>query len=387
MMTAHGQRLDRAGPVGIRRRQTIVSHADNEPHQHRVFEQDDLDQLADGWDRLAKKSGSPIGHYMWARACAEALGDRYSLQVLAVGPPGHPIAIAPLARRRRPLAPLELLGVRELREPMDFLYDDASAAAALVRVLATLRAPLSLKRFPAGSLMLAAVADAYRQRGLVLSREAGGCPYIRLSERHAEPERELTGRRRSDLRRAQRRAESLGDVSHEILTPSPAEVDPLLEEAVRVEAAGWKGTAGTALAHDPVRHAIYSRYAAAACSQGILRLCFLRIGGRAAAMQVAVETGNRFWLLKVGYDEQFARCSPGSLLLAETIRHAATRGLHSYEFLGHAESWTRPWTRDARRCVHLEAYPFEARGVGALASDAAAVGGRRLRNVVVRGRA
>jgi hypothetical protein len=26
-------------------------------------------------------------------------------------------------------------------------------------------------------------------------------------------------------------------------------------------------------------------------------------------MQVAVETGGRFWLLKVGYDEWFARCS------------------------------------------------------------------------------
>ena len=44
-------------------------------------------------------------------------------------------------------------------------------------------------------------------------------------------------------------------------------------------------------------------------------------------MQVAVETGGRFWLLKVGYDERFARCSPGSLLLLETIRHAATTGV------------------------------------------------------------
>ena len=108
-----------------------ASHVDGEPHQHRIVGLEDFDQLADAWDRLARKSGSPIEQYIWAKACAEELSDRYSPYVLAVGPPDQPIAIAPLARRRRPLAPLELLGVHELREPMDFLYANASAAASL----------------------------------------------------------------------------------------------------------------------------------------------------------------------------------------------------------------------------------------------------------------
>jgi CelD/BcsL family acetyltransferase involved in cellulose biosynthesis len=167
-----------------------------------------------------------------------------------------------------------------------------------------------------------------------------------------------------------------------VLSPTPAELEPLVNEALRVEAAGWKGRARTALAHDSTRRAFFRRYATAASSKGILRLCLLRIGSQTAAMQVAVETGGRFWLLKVGYDERFARCSPGSLLLLETIRHAATRGLRSYEFLGNAESWTRPWTQTVRRCVRLEAYPFRAGGVGGLATDAATLGGRRLRDAI-----
>jgi CelD/BcsL family acetyltransferase involved in cellulose biosynthesis len=280
------------------------------------------------------------------------------------------------------VAPLELLGVHELREPMDFLYEDDPAAAALVRVLAKLPGPLSLKRFPASSLALAGVEEAYRKRGLVLSREAGACPYIRLDQRHTEPEQLLSARRRSDLRRAERRAAELGEVSYETLSPRPAELERLLEEVIGVEAAGWKGRAGTALAHDPTRWAFFRRYALAASSRGILRLCFLRIDGRAAAVQLAVETADRFWLLKQGYDERFARCSPGSLLVRETIRYAATRGLRSYEFLGNAESWIRPWTQTARPCVRLDAYPFEGSGVGMLAADAAAAAGRRLRDVV-----
>jgi CelD/BcsL family acetyltransferase involved in cellulose biosynthesis len=359
-----------------------ASHADRERHQHRIVGLEDFDHLADAWDHLARKSGSPIEQYIWVKACAEALGDRYSPYVLVVGPPDRPIAIAPLARRRRPLAPLELLGVHELREPMDFLYANASAAASLIRVLAELQAPLSLKRFPAHSFGLAAVGNAYRKRGLVLSRDAGACPYIPLEERHTEPERGLSARRRSDLRRARRRAEGLGQVSCEVLSPTPAELGPLVDEALRVEAAGWKGRAGTALVHDSTRQAFFRRYTAAASSKGILRICLLRIGGHAAAMQVAVETGGRFWLLKVGYDERFARCSPGSLLLSETIRHAARRGLRSYEFLGNAESWTRPWTREVRPCVHLETYPVKARAVGGLVAGAAVVGGQRLRAAI-----
>ncbi len=353
-----------------------------ELQEHQIVELDQLDSLAGSWDRLAGRSGSPIGQYIWARACAEALDDRYDLEVLVLGPRDRPIAIAPLAKRRRPLAPLELLGVHELREPMDFLYADAHAAAALVQAIATLPGPLSLKRFPACSLALAGIDDAYRKRGLVLNREAGACPYIHLSEEHTEPEQTLSSRRRSDLRRAQRRAARLGEVSYETLAPSPSELDPLLEQTFGVEAAGWKGRARTALAHDATRRAFYRRYALAASSKGILRLTFMRIDGRAAAMQLAVETDDRFWLLKVGYDERFSRCSPGSLLLLETIRHAATRGLRSYEFLGDAESWTRPWTRTARPCVRLDAYPFERSGVGMLASDAAAAAGRRLKDVV-----
>ncbi|MEK6328293.1 MAG: GNAT family N-acetyltransferase [Actinomycetota bacterium] len=352
---------------------------------HRIVELNDLDSSAPAWDRLASRPGSPIGQYIWAQACAEALGDRYKLEVLVVGPRDRPVAIAPLAKRRRPLAPLELLGVHELREPMDFLYADAHAATALGQAIATLPGPLSLKRFPASSLALAGVDDAYRKRGLVLNREAGACPYIDLGEQHTEPEQTLSARRRSDLRRAQRRAAQLGAVSYETLAPSPSELDPLLEEAFGVEAAGWKGRARTALAHDATRRAFYRRYALAASSKGILRLTFMRIGGRAAAVQLAVETNDRFWLLKVGYDEGFARCSPGSLLLLETIRHAATRGLRSYEFLGDAESWTRPWTQTARPCVRLDAYPLRTSGVGLLATDAATAAGRRLRGVVRNG--
>jgi CelD/BcsL family acetyltransferase involved in cellulose biosynthesis len=245
--------------------------------------------------------------------------------------------------------------------------------------------PLSLKRFSGDSRVVSQITETFRQRGMVLNRDAGGSPFIRLTERHLQPERVLSARRRSDLKRAQRRAESFGRVAHQILTPSPDTLKPMLDEAFQIESAGWKGKTRTALRHDPIRRAIYSRYARAACAKRMLRMFFLRIGATSAAMQIAVEHDDRLWVLKMGYDERFARCSPGTLLLSKTIRYAAAKGLRSYELLGHEEAWTRPWTTEARPCVRLDAYPFKARALGALASDAMTIGGRRLRQAV-RGR-
>ena len=69
-------------------------------------------------------------------------------------------------------------------------------------------------------------------------------------------------------------------------------------------------------------------------------------------MQMAVEDGGGLWLLKIGYDRAYGRCSPGMLLMRETIRYAAEAGLGRYEFLGCSATWTRVWTRQgARVCV------------------------------------
>ena len=104
----------------------------------------------------------------------------------------------------------------------------------------------------------------------------------------------------------------------------------------------------------------------------------MRIGGHAAATQIAVECREGFWLLKVGYDETFARCSPGHLLMVETLRYAASRGLRTYEFLGSAEPWTQIWTDRVRPCVSVWAYPANLWGMETFACDAVRFGWERL---------
>ena len=83
-------------------------------------------------------------------------------------------------------------------------------------------------------------------------------------------------------------------------------------------------------------------------------------------MQIATEEAGRWWLLKIGFDPAWADCSPGTLLLSETVRYAARQRLKTYEFLGTVEPWTQIWTQNERRCVSVRVYPQSIRGAMSL---------------------
>jgi CelD/BcsL family acetyltransferase involved in cellulose biosynthesis len=331
-----------------------------------------LRQLADiapFWRALESAITSPIQQYLWSESCCATLPLNGKLDFVAVKTGSQTGAIAPLVRAKGALGRLEHLGVSILREPTDLVFSDLAALKNLAEALVKLGAPLFLDRIPFDSPTIAAIQDAYRGRGLVLLRPAQPHPRISLHEGWRRPESQLNSGRRSDLRRAVRTAEKIGPLSYQILSPTPSQLAPILEEALEVEAANWKGSEGSAIARDHLRGPFYRHYAAAASAAGILRVCFFRVGGKAVAMQLAVQSARGFWLLKIGYREEFARCSPGMLLMAESIRYAASRGLASYEFLGNADSWTRVWTSEEIPTVTIRAYSFRMAGFAALAAD------------------
>lgn len=335
-----------------------------------------LDRLEDAWERLAAER-NPVIDFAYARAWAAGLEGGQRLNLLVAGDP-ETQAIAPLAINRGPAGWLTLLAA-EMYEIMDFPHSGEGAVSELARAIVRTGRPLELKRVPVDSPVVAAIEAAYAGRGMVRRQSVSGSPWIPLDETWAEPEMRLESGRRSDLRRARRHAEKMGAVETEIMTPTAAGLPRLLEEAFQVEAAGWKGAHGTALAADPIRGAFFRRYTAQACDKGTLRMCMLRIGGQPAAAQIAIESGNRFDLLRAGYDERFSRCSPGMLLTVESIRYAARRGLRSYEFNGDVEPWTKVWTQQEHACCSLRAYPFSPRGAFALAADGRRAAARKLR--------
>lgn len=279
-------------------------------------------------------------------------------------------AMLPLCRVNGYLARWQIAGSREVFEPVDALSSSPDAMRSLADILAGQPRPLAFDRIPADSELIPALRRAMRWKGLVLIRPAVSRPIITLDDGWMQPEARFNSGRQSDFRRALRRAQRHGQVSFEVLTPTPSGLDTLFDEAVGVELRSWKKYAGTAMGVEPRKAEFFKRYFQAACENGLVRIAFMRIDGRPIAMQMALEWADRFWLFKIGYDEEYRDCSPGNLLMLQTLAYAASRGLKSYELLGNTERWISDfWTKEHASCRHLRTYPANPRGVLALAID------------------
>jgi CelD/BcsL family acetyltransferase involved in cellulose biosynthesis len=98
----------------------------------------------------------------------------------------------------------------------------------------------------------------------------------------------------------------------------------------------------------------------------VLRIAVLRIGETPAAVQLHAESHGALNQLRIGYDDQFARVSPGQLLMLHTVDWALQRGLERYEILGKEEAWNRQWKAEPRPLLRVMTFPPGARSLAAL---------------------
>jgi CelD/BcsL family acetyltransferase involved in cellulose biosynthesis len=119
--------------------------------------------------------------------------------------------------------------------------------------------------------------------------------------------------RRRDLDRKRRRLqEALGG---ELTVEDRAGSDAAVQEFLALEAAGWKGREGTALANNPRDRAFFVEMTAACAARGRLRLMVMSAGARTVAMACELLDGDSVFGFKIGYDEELRRFAPGIQLL------------------------------------------------------------------------
>jgi CelD/BcsL family acetyltransferase involved in cellulose biosynthesis len=314
---------------------------------------DSIEPLAEEWDSLAERVGAaPFLRPGWVRAWQASFGGG-AIHVLAVRRNGQLVALVPLQKRRGAL--------RSPTNPHTPAFDlvalDEEAVRALADgIFATGARAVTLELLDARGTGLAALRTAACEAGYrVEARLAARSPYIRGERALAVHERSLSRNLRHDVERRLRRLCEAGAVSVEI-ADGRERLEELLEEAFRVEARGWKGERETAIASRADTRAFYTEVARWAGSRGWLRLAFLRLDRRAIAFQFDLERDRTYYSLKVGYDPEYERFSPGKLLAYMMVSRAVSSGLASYELLGREEEWKRRWTDMFRERVTLFAF-------------------------------
>ena len=316
-----------------------------------------LRKLEGEWTRLGAFFPTPLVQYDWILSCAETLYPEEDLRVVLVRAGDRVTAIAPLVLVRKAVTRwLEIIGVSVLYEPCGLLYEDPHALQELLDGVLHLGYPVLLARIPAASPIPSAMRVQKKARAVVLVREAAGSCCVDIKSDWNTIFSSIRPNRRTDFRRTQRQAEAIGEVSVEIFCPAPDSLEPHLNEAIRIEAASWKGQAGSSLRDNERLRAFFRNYAGKACRNGTLRICFYRVKGVAISMHIGVEYARRLWIFKIGYDESWRKISPGMQLAHQTIRYACEKGLEGYEFLGSDEPWQHEWPVRTHEYCSIVAY-------------------------------
>lgn len=160
---------------------------------------------------------------------------------------------------------------------------------------------------------------------------ASGCPFQIVEDyerpilyRPDDPERYLdevlSSKDHRELRRKLGLLRKEGALEYEVLQRSE-DVSPWLSEFLALEASGWKGEEGTALANDAMHRAMFEQIVRGAHRTHQVRMQRLRVGSKSVAMRVEFISGGEAALFKVAYDESMRRYSPGMVLEVERIRH------------------------------------------------------------------
>jgi hypothetical protein len=141
---------------------------------------------------------------------------------------------------------------------------------------------------------------------------------------------------------------------------STGDEDPrwdLYDECVTIAARSWQGSSatGTTLSHASVCEFLRDAHAAAA-ALGAVDVNLLRINERPVAFVYNYHFDGRLFGLRMGYDPEFSRFGPGTVLVRRLIEDSCRRGDESWDMGCGYPDVKRPWATHIRRSYRFTAF-------------------------------
>jgi CelD/BcsL family acetyltransferase involved in cellulose biosynthesis len=315
-------------------------------------------RLQPEWNDVARRAqaSSPFMLHEWFRTWWDSFGAGHRLHVVIARDGGRIAGIAPMMSELvhmygLPVRRLDLLH-NDHTPRADWIVDRSSpgAYAALWNALRETRGQwdlLQLSRLPNDSPTLPAVTGlAQRDCCLTGTWRGDVSPYLTLSGSWDGYLASLPAKFRSNLRNRLSRLAHIGGPRLEIVDRD--DDGQACEDAMRLEASGWKVDAHTSISSSTPVQQFYRLFAERAAARGWLRLMFLTVGGRRIAASYAVCLDGTLFLVKTGYDPEFSTCAPFKVLTYLAIQRAYAEGLREIDFLGDTEAWKLEWTETSR---------------------------------------
>lgn len=291
--------------------------------------------------------------YPWHASYFGALEHNLSaMNTLLVYDGAAPAGIVPLTRAGRDfygirLAALEL--PRHVHVPLsDIVLSDRlqgrDVAGALRAFLSESRMEWDVLAFgnvlEDGGAFALAPDDPYR-----VALPTRRCDYLVRPANYHKFAKTLSKNFRANLRKARNklsRFKSEGRLQC-LSVRDPAQLEWAFEEFLRVEASGWKGEAGTRSAiqfSQRLRQYYHSLLTGFAELDGY-EINLLRLDKRSIGTQFCLCTDDTSYLLKIGYDEAYAKYAPGNMLLEWLLKRSNDMHIHNINLITDT-----PWHAD-----------------------------------------
>lgn len=197
--------------------------------------------------------------------------------------------------------------------------------------------------------------------------EMDGAPFIVLPQGSDKEElitehfRGLKKHFRQELKRRFRRLQELGKVEFVVSREYSPE---LMRKYFELEAQSWKGRSGTAAACDAGTEKLHNDFARAVAAQNALFIYELKLDGKTIAMGINIKYDQKTIFWKTSFDENYARFSPGNLVIQEFLGDCIRNGSTELDMLSPATDYKKVWTSDERE--HVAFYIFRQGIIGFL---------------------
>ena len=308
--------------------------------------------LVPHWDTLAKRTAANVFMHP-AALCAAAAGGFANVHVLLAWEGETLVGLWALRERRFGFLPAFLAA-----PPYEYAFVSMPVIDphyAGVVMPAFFDAIAKSDRLPnvIELKMLDGDAEAFRPMMTAL----GSRPMLKLSERarpflNGATDRKRSGSTAKKLRQDWNRLAALGAV--EVVNErTPDDTRDAFEVFLKMESQSWKGENGTALLSSEEDAAFARRWIGALAAQGGASVALLTVNGKPVAAQVLLYSGTMAYTWKTAFDAEFAKFSPGALLIDKVSDALFASGVTQIESCSPAGSFMAQLWTGRRNTVDL----------------------------------
>ena len=121
----------------------------------------------------------------------------------------------------------------------------------------------------------------------------------------------------------------------------------LIGKALEIEHSGWKGQQGSSLNSQPQIRQHFIDMLIKVAAAGMLEIQFLKIAGQRIAFEIGFRSHGIYYSYKIGFDPDYARYSPGQLLMYFQMQHwFEGEEIHKVDSVGEINKATSKWCHE-----------------------------------------